>query len=67
MTDPMSRTSRRHYNDHVIDRILNGDTRLVGDDDELDHEPDPHAWWDEERAIARMEDAYEREIERNHP
>ena len=63
----MTRTGRRHSNDRLIDRILNGDTRLVADDDPRDYEPDPPAWWDEERGLERVEDAYEREIERNHP
>ena len=63
----MTRSSRRHSNERLIDRIVNGDTQIVADDDPRDHEPDPPAWWDEDRAIARMEDAYEAEIERNYP
>lgn len=29
-----------------------------------EREPDPPAWWDEERGLQRMEDAYEREMDR---
>ena len=52
MTDPR---------EAVIDRILSG---APGPTDNTDHEPDPPAWWDEQRGIERMEDAYERELDR---
>ena len=59
----MTRSSRRHSNERLIDRIVNGDTQIVADDDPRDYEPEPPARWDEDRAIARMEDAYEREMD----
>ena len=52
MTDPR---------EAVIDRILNG---APGPTDDTDREPDPPAWWDEERGLQRMEDAYEAEMDR---
>ena len=52
MTDPR---------DAVIDRILAG---APGPTDDASHAPDPPARWDEERGIERMEDAYERELDR---
>lgn len=52
MTDPR---------EAALDRILSGQPGPVDDDE---REPEPPAWWDEERGLQRMEDAYEREMDR---
>ena len=58
---------RRERSARIRLRRGTGQPVVLGDDDPRDYEPDPPAWWDEDRALARMEDAYEREIERNYP
>ena len=67
MTRPVSRVGRRHSEQRLADVLAGIAEDKRTDDDGRDHVPDPPARWDEERALARMEDAYEREIERNHP
>lgn len=52
MTDPR---------EAVIDRILNGQPGPVDTDE---REPDPPARWDEQRGVERMEDDYERALDR---
>lgn len=39
----MSSPAQRHSNDRLIDRILNGDTQIVTDDDGIDYEPDGYS------------------------
>lgn len=56
MTDPR---------EAALDRILSGQPGPVDDSPGgYEREPDPPAWWDEERGLQRMEDAYEREMDR---
>lgn len=45
----------------VIDRILSGQPGPVDTDE---REPDPPARWDEQRGVERMEDDYERALDR---
>ena len=63
----MTRSSWRHSNQRLIDRIVNGDAQIVADDDPRDYEAAWEMRHDPETDLDRAEDMYEREIERNHP
>lgn len=41
----MTRAGWRHINERLIDRIVNGDAQIVGDDDPIDHTPDGYEQW----------------------
>lgn len=41
----MTRAGWRHINERLIDRIVNGDAQIVGDDDPRDYEPDGYSQW----------------------